>query len=126
MTESAGPHPGKLESMQIALEPEAARFILDRGGAVVLGLEFEPSVGGCACSPSRLSGSYLPVIATGRPAADEAGRYQMQVVAEVEVYFPPNLNLKQGSGELRISLRGFLGFHWLELAGAKGIACLVG
>jgi hypothetical protein len=64
------------------------------------------------------------MISTGRPSADEAHRYQSQCLSGIEVFFPAGLSLKQGSGELRVKLRGFLGFHWLEVEGAKGIASL--
>jgi hypothetical protein len=107
----------------IAVEKDAAQYIRSHTGAVVIGLHFEPSLGGCACSPTRVNGSYVPVISLGEPPLEERERYQFQRVEDVEVYFPPGLDVKQGFAEIRIRLRGRLWFRWLELEGAKGIAC---
>jgi hypothetical protein len=112
--------------MLIAIEKNAARHILENGGAVLITLQFEPSLGGCACSPTRLSGTYLPMISPGKPAADDADRYQCQLVDQVRVYFPAVLSLKYGQPELRITLKGMPGFRWLEVEGAQGIPCLIG
>jgi hypothetical protein len=111
--------------MQIAIEKNAARHILQNGGAVLISLQFEPSLGGCACSPTRLSGSYLPMISLGRPATEDADRYQSQFVDEIQVHLPALLRLKHGQTELRISLKGMPGFRWLEIDGAVGIPCLI-
>jgi len=110
--------------MNINVDEDAARHIRERGGAVVIALNYEPSLGGCACNASRITGSYVPVISLGRPAQDEAGRYQSQQVGQVQVFFPPGMHLKQGREELRIRLRGLLALHWLELDGAQGISCV--
>ena len=108
--------------MQITVDPDAARYISAHTGAVVIALQFEPSLGGCACSPTRICGSYIPVLSLGKPAPDEADRYQSRQVETVDVYFPPGLNVKQGRAEIRIKLRGWLCFRWLELEGAQGVA----
>jgi hypothetical protein len=104
------------------VEKDAAQFIRNRKGAVVIGLNFEPSLGGCACSPTKINGSYVPVISLGRPPQEEEERYRLQRVEDVEVYFALGLATKQGSNEIRIRLRGFSCFRWLELEGARGIA----
>ena len=108
--------------MNINVDEDAARHIREHGGAVVIALNYEPSLGGCACNASRITGSYVPVIAVGRPAPDEARRYQSQQVGQVQVFFPPGMRLKQGRDELHIRLRGLLALHWLELEGAQGIS----
>ena len=109
--------------MIIAVEKDAAQYIRDHTGAVVIGLHFEPSLGGCVCSTMKITGSYVPVISIGKPPADEKDKYELQMVENVEVYFPSNLDVKQGYPEIRIKLRGRSCFRWLELEGAKGIAC---
>jgi hypothetical protein len=108
--------------MQITIDQDAARYIHARTGAVVIGLQFEPALGGCACSRTRITGSYIPVLSLGRPAPDEADQYQSRMVETVEVHFPPSLTVKQGLPGIRIRLRGRLWFRWLELEGAQGIA----
>ena len=110
--------------MLILVDPDAVQYIRDHTGAVVVRLQFEPSIGGCACSASRLAGTYIPTISTGRPSADEAHQFQSQHVGGIDVFFPAGLSLKQGSGELRVKLRGCLGLHWLEVEGARGISSL--
>jgi hypothetical protein len=109
--------------MKFAVDEDAARFIRNRTGAVVIGLNFEPSLGGCACSPTKINGSYVPVISLGEPPQEEKDRYRVQRVENVEVYFASALDTKQGSAEIRIRLRGFFLFRWLELEGARGVAC---
>jgi hypothetical protein len=109
--------------MRIAVEKNAAQFIRNRMGAVVIGLNFEPSLGGCACSPTKINGSYVPVIAIGKPPQEQQEKYRVQLVDGVEVYFASGLAPKQGCAEIKIRLRGLLWFRWLELEGARGIAC---
>jgi hypothetical protein len=106
-----------------AIEKDAAQHIRGRGGAVVIGLTLEPSTGGCRCSPINVTGSYLPVLSIGKPSVEEKDRYRVELVDTVEVYFPAGLETKQDESEIRIRLRGFLWFRWLELEGAKAIAC---
>jgi hypothetical protein len=106
-----------------AVEKDASQFIRKRTGAVVIGLNFEPSLGGCACSPTKINGSYVPVISLGRPPLEEKEKYRVQQVENVEVYFPSGLDMKQGAAEIRIKLRRALWFRWLELEGARGVAC---
>ena len=108
--------------MLIIVEKDAARHIAARDGAAVIRMNFEPSLNGCACSASKLTGSHVPQINLGRPAEDEVAGYDCQRIEGVEVHVPHGLDLKQGSGELRIKLKGFLGMHWLEVEGAKGVA----
>jgi hypothetical protein len=112
--------------MQIVIEKNAYEYILQKTGAVLISLQFEPALGGCACSPTRLSGTYIPMITLGKPSADDADQYQSQFVDQVQVYSPPILRLKHGQTELRIKLRGLHGFRWLEIDGAQGIPCLIG
>jgi hypothetical protein len=121
-------HAGRWEAQQvmIAVEKDAAEYIRSHTGAVVIGLHFEPSLGGCVCSTTKITGSYVPVISIGKPPVGEKDQYELQLVENVEVYFPPGLDVKQGYAEIKISLRGRLWFRWLELEGAKGIACYTG
>lgn len=109
--------------MIFAVEKDAAQYIRSHSGAVVIGLNFEPSLGGCACSPTKITGSYVPVISVGKPPEEEMEKYLLQQVEDVDVYFASGLDVKQGFAEIRIRLRGSLCFHWLELEGARGIAC---
>jgi hypothetical protein len=104
------------------IEKDATQYINESTHAVVIGLKLEPSTGGCHCSPVNITGSYTPVLSLGKPSTDERARYEVQLVDGVEVYFPANLTVKQGCSEIRITLRTFLWFRWLELEGARAIA----
>jgi hypothetical protein len=66
------------------------------------------------------------MISLGKPAADDADRYQCQLVDQIQVHFPPVLCLQYGQTELRIKLRGMPGLRWLEMEGAQGIPRLIG
>ena len=112
--------------MLIVVEKDAALHVAARTGAMVIRMNFEPSLNGCSCSATRLTGSHVPQVNLGRPSEDEAAQYGCQLVEGVEVHVPLGLDLKQGSGELRIRLKGFLGMHWLEVDGAKGVASYCG
>jgi len=103
------------------IEKDAAQYISEHLGSVVIGLKLEPSTGGCQCSGKIVTGSYIPYLSMGKPTADERDKYQLQLVERVEVYFPAELTAKQGA-EIRIKLRGLFWWHWLELEGAKAIA----
>jgi hypothetical protein len=111
--------------MLILVDPDAARYIRKRTGAVMIALQFEPSLGGCSCNRTRITGSYLPSLSLGRPQPEDADQYQSRRVEEVEVYFPPMLHVKQGSEGIRIRLRRWLCLRWLELDGARGIATIL-
>jgi hypothetical protein len=104
------------------IEKDAAQYINESAHAVVIGLRLEPSTGGCHCSPVNITGSYTPVLSLGKPSTGERVRYKVQLVDGVEVYFSGDLTAKQGCSEIRIKLRRFLWFRWLELEGAKAIA----
>ncbi len=104
------------------IEKDAARYIHEDVRAVVIGMKLEPSTGGCHCSPVNITGSYIPVLSLGKPPENERDRYEVQLVDGVEVYFPADLTAKQGCSEIRIKLKRFLWFRWLELEGAKAIA----
>jgi hypothetical protein len=104
------------------IEKDAAQYINESAHAVVIELRLEPCTGGCLCSPVNVTGSYVPTLALGKPSQDEEDRYQLQSVEGVEVYFSTGLAVKQGFSEIRIKLKRFLWFRWLELEGAKGIA----
>jgi hypothetical protein len=110
--------------MKILIDTKAAEYIKARGGSVRLGLQFEPSMGGCACSASRLLGTHVPQLALGAPLPDDCPGYECLSVTGVDVYCVPGLKLKQGSQEARIRLGGALGIHWLELEGVRGVSCL--
>jgi hypothetical protein len=40
------------------------------------------------------------------------------------VYYPANLKIKQGYSKIRIWLKKFLFWKWLEIEGAQGIAII--
>jgi hypothetical protein len=109
--------------MRFVIDKSAARFIRERDGAVAIGLHLEPSLGGCPCAENNLTGSQIASISLGKPSSAEKDQYRFQAVEGVEVYFPPSLEVKQGSTEIRIRVRGFLWFRWLELEGARSVAC---
>lgn len=112
--------------MKFVMEEKAARFVRERAGTVVIGLKLEPSLGGCPCASNNLMGSQIASISLGMPSQAEKDRYQLQMVDGIGVYFPASLGLKQGSSAIRIKVRGFLWFRWLELEGARAAACYTG
>jgi hypothetical protein len=45
-------------------------------------------------------------------------------VADIKVYYPPQLKIKQGFSHIRIIVRKFLFWQWLEMEGAQGATVL--
>ena len=109
-------------AVDFIIEKDAAQYISKRGDAVVIGLKLEPSTGGCPCATASVTGTYIPTLSLGSPAAADSEQYLTQSVENIKVYFPAALSTRHGSTDIRIRLRGLLGLHWLELDGAKSIS----
>ncbi len=104
-----------------SLDHEAQEYIRKRSGAVIISFTFEPSMGGCPCSGKNVTGSYVPGITVGVPAAEDLKKYQVSVVENIRIFHPEQLTIKVGFPAIRIKLRTLLLFKWLEIEGATAI-----
>lgn len=102
------------------LDEDAAEYIRKRSDSIVISLKLEPAIGGCACSTTRVTGSYLPIISLGAPT--ETNRYQVESIDGISIYFPDKVQVKADSNCIRIILKTVLFYSWLELEGAKAFA----
>lgn len=64
----------------------------------------------------------MPSVVVGEPAAAVKGRYCRSEAGAISVYYPAALAAKAGFSRVRITLKKFLFFKWLEVEGAKAIA----
>jgi len=57
----------------------------------------------------------------GEPVSPDRIRYLITEVDGINVFHPPGLLIKEGFSQIRISVRKFLFWAWLEVEGAKAI-----
>ena len=62
----------------------------------------------------------MPSICLGPPGETQPGR--VETIDGVTVHLTPGMEVKQGHGHIRVVLRRFLFWTWLELEGAKAVA----
>lgn len=104
------------------VDREAERYIGEKSGVITVRLKYEPALGGCVCSDKQVTGSYLPELLVGYPVSGEQLNYLVWEAGSVKIYYPTNLKIKEGYTEIRIYLKKFLFWRWLEIEGAQGIA----
>ena len=113
------------EDLIFDLDRKAADFIWKRySGAITVDMDFEPMLGsGCKCSAAReVTGCYIPRICAGAPGNDKNVYCHVQT-ANVEIFYSPRLRSKLKSNRLRLRIKRFLFFQWLELEDAGSIVC---
>ncbi len=103
------------------IDSDALVFITKHVQAVTIALNFQPAIGGCACSKNSITGSYIPGIALGQPQAGEEQRFHQIECQGVQVFYPAKLQIKEGFSHIRITRKNVLWWSWLELQGAKAI-----
>ena len=91
--------------------------ILDHGDEIVISFDLEPALGGCACSNTQLTGSYIPTIALGAPMDKES--FLVDTVCGIAIYYPPGIGVKPGASRITIKIRNVLFTRWLEMDGAQ-------
>lgn len=106
----------------ITIDRDAAEYIRKRSCSVFIELRLEPALGGCACAPQRITGSYVPAIYMNKPLNAAQDKYSVVEVDEIKVYHPATLGVKEGFTKIRIKLKKILFWGWLELEGAKAVA----
>lgn len=104
----------------IAIDKEAAEYIQKHGGSIIIDLKHEPAMGGCCSTTQTITGSYVPAVSTGEPEAKD--KYLAALIEGVRVYYPKNLQVKEGFSQVRIKMKKTLLWSWLEIEGAKATA----
>jgi hypothetical protein len=70
-----------------------------------------------------VTGSYAAKLFTEAPNKDERLHYFSTETAGVLIFYPPELQVKEGFEGIQIRLKKFLFFKWLEMDGAKSLVC---
>ena len=104
----------------IAVDKEAIEYIQQHKGSVVIDLLLEPAMGECCGVVHTITGSYIPKISIGEP--EEKNKYLTTQIEGIQVYYPKNLQVKEGFSAVRIKLKKTLLWGWLEIEGAKATA----
>ena len=105
------------------IDTETADFIEKRyRGDITIAMDFHPMMdSGWKCSATReVVGCYVPRIYAGAPGNDE-NAYRHGQTANVQVFYSPRLRSKLESNHIRIRIKRFLFFRWLELEDASSI-----
>ena len=105
------------ESNLFFFDTGAAEYIKKRTSSIVISFDLEPALGGCACSNTQLTGSYVPTISLGAPM--EMDCFVVQTVAGISIYHPENIDVKPDASRITIKLRKLLFTSWLEMDGAQ-------
>lgn len=104
----------------ITIDKEAVEHIQSHSGSIVIALELQPAMGSCCGMTRTITGSYIPKVSVGEPAEKE--KYLVAEIEGIHVYYPPNLQVKEGFSEVRIKMKKSLLWGWLEIEGAKATA----
>jgi len=105
------------ESGLFVFEKGAAEYIKKRTNAIVISFDLEPALGGCACSSTQLTGSYIPTISLGAPK--ERSLFAVNTVGGIDIYYPEDIAVKASASRISIKLRSLLFTSWLEMDGAQ-------
>jgi len=105
------------ESALFSFDTGAAEYIKKRTNAIVISFDLEPALGGCACSNTQLTGSYIPSISLGAPKDRKV--FSLDTVGGIDIYYPENIVVKAGTSRISIKLRNLLFTSWLEVEGAQ-------
>lgn len=104
----------------IAIDKEAIEYIQQHKGSIVIDLLLEPAMGECCGVGRTITGSYIPKVSIGEP--QEKSKYLNMQVESIQVYYPKNLQVKEGFSTVRIKLKKTLLWGWLEIEGARATA----
>lgn len=104
----------------ITIDKEAVEFIKGRSGSIVIALELQPAMGSCCGMTRTITGSYIPKVSEGEP--NEKEKCLVTDIEGIKVYYPKNLQVKEGFASVRIRLKKSLMWGWLEIEGAKATA----
>lgn len=104
------------ESALFFFDTGAEDYIKKRTKSIVISFDLEPALGGCACSNTQLTGSYIPTIALGAPM--NRAEFLVDTVCGIDIYYPRGIGVKPDASRITIKLRNLLFTHWLEMEGA--------
>ncbi|MBU2699225.1 hypothetical protein Ga0466249_000304 [Sporomusaceae bacterium BoRhaA] len=104
------------------IKDDAAKYIQQHGGAIIISFTLEPAIGGCPCAGKSVTGSYIPNIAVGIPAMEDTAGYEVVQVDEIRIFYHQRLTIKQGFKAIEIKLRSLLLVKWLEITGATALS----
>lgn len=104
------------------IDDDAAEYIQKQCGAVTISFTLEPAIGGCPCAGKSVTGSYVPNIAIGMPAAEDAAGYEVTQVEGIRIFHPQGLTVKKGFSAIEIKLRSLVVVKWLEIIGATALS----
>lgn len=107
----------KSESSLFFFDTGAEEYIKKRTKSIVINFDLEPALGGCACSNTQLTGSYIPNIALGAPIDRE--KFLVDSVCGIDIYYPEGIGVKPDASRITIKLRNLLFASWLEMEGAQ-------
>lgn len=68
----------------------------------------------------------MPIVSLGQPSDMECSNYKVEEIESIKVYYADKLKIKQGFSYIRIRLKKFLVWGWIEIEGAQGIAVATG
>ena len=98
---------------------QAADYIRMHGNLIAVDLKFKPAIGDILCVSRRLEGCYIPKIHIGDEISKRNPQFYHESVNGIMIYYHPELKAKIGCPSIRLVLRRFLFWQWLELEGAK-------
>lgn len=104
------------------IKDDAAKYIQQHGGAIIISFTLEPAIGGCPCAGKSVTGSYIPNIAVGIPAVENAADYDVVQVDGIRIFHPKGLTVKEGFKAIEIKLKSLIVVKWLEIIGANALS----
>ncbi|MEI7613646.1 MAG: CC/Se motif family (seleno)protein [Betaproteobacteria bacterium] len=105
------------ESALFFFDIGAVEYIKKRTNSIVISFDLEPALGGCACSPTQLTGSFTPSISLGEP--NDKDHFQVETVCGVSIFYPDKVGIKPDASRITIKLRKLLFTSWLEIEGMQ-------
>lgn len=106
--------------MLFDFDAATAAYIRQHGGTAVIDLKFRHAIGDGILAGRGLLGSYAPSVRLGEPA-EHPHPYDRICMGGMILYHARGLEPKPGLRTIRIRLRSFATFRWLELEGARHI-----
>ena len=106
--------------MLFDFDAATADYIRRHGGRVVMDMKFRHAYGDGCLAGRGLLGSYAPCVRLGEPA-EPPHPYDRTCLGGVILYHARGLEPKPGLHAIRIRVKSFAVFHWLELEGARYI-----
>ncbi len=98
---------------------QVADYIRMHGNMVAVDLKLKLAIGDLPCASRKLAGCYVPNICIGEKVEKRDPQFHNEFVNGIIIYYHPGLKVKIGYPSIRLVLRKFLFWEWLELEGAK-------